>query len=260
MQKITFQNLPNTTTPINATNLNAIQTNAETAINDVAGDLTDYVNGTTAMGDIKATGLTINTPTNESVGGTIIASNRGEASIRYDNNDRTKTYVAGYGTAGNDGFGVYSFETSKNIFTIDKNSNGRMNGFVSVNLGGNLGNPMPWRILEIPRQFNGTLYITSENYGGVMQNCILQISNAYGNVTISALSKQTYSSQLFSSARLVHALGNVAYLELITERTLNQTNLQITMVHSQNEGEYQFLNEAGNIPSGWSSTTENLQI
>ena len=36
MQKINFQNLPSTTTPINATNLNAIQTNAETAINDVA--------------------------------------------------------------------------------------------------------------------------------------------------------------------------------------------------------------------------------
>ena len=39
MQKINFQNLPSTTTPINATNLNAIQTNAETAINDVADDL-----------------------------------------------------------------------------------------------------------------------------------------------------------------------------------------------------------------------------
>ena len=33
MQKINFQDLPSTTTPINATNLNAIQTNAEDAIN-----------------------------------------------------------------------------------------------------------------------------------------------------------------------------------------------------------------------------------
>ena len=33
MQKITFKNLPDTTTPVNATNLNAIQTNAENAIN-----------------------------------------------------------------------------------------------------------------------------------------------------------------------------------------------------------------------------------
>ncbi len=60
MQKITFQNLPNTTTPINATNLNAIQTNTETAINSVATDLTNYTNGTTAMGSIKTTGVKIN--------------------------------------------------------------------------------------------------------------------------------------------------------------------------------------------------------
>ena len=36
MQKITFEDLPSTNTPINATNLNAIQTNAETAINAVS--------------------------------------------------------------------------------------------------------------------------------------------------------------------------------------------------------------------------------
>ena len=35
MTKINFQNLPNTTTPLNATNMNAIQTNAETAINAI---------------------------------------------------------------------------------------------------------------------------------------------------------------------------------------------------------------------------------
>ena len=33
MNKINFQNLPDTTTPVNATNLNAVQTNAENAIN-----------------------------------------------------------------------------------------------------------------------------------------------------------------------------------------------------------------------------------
>lgn len=33
MQKINFQNLPNKTTPINASNLNQLQTNVETAIN-----------------------------------------------------------------------------------------------------------------------------------------------------------------------------------------------------------------------------------
>lgn len=35
MQKITFENLPSTNTPINATNLNAIQTNTENAINEL---------------------------------------------------------------------------------------------------------------------------------------------------------------------------------------------------------------------------------
>ena len=34
MQKINFQNLPNTTSPVNATNLNQVQTNVENAIND----------------------------------------------------------------------------------------------------------------------------------------------------------------------------------------------------------------------------------
>lgn len=33
MQKINFQNLPNTTTPVNATNLNQLQTNVESEIN-----------------------------------------------------------------------------------------------------------------------------------------------------------------------------------------------------------------------------------
>ena len=35
MEKITFEDLPSTNTPINSTNLNAIQTNAENAINSV---------------------------------------------------------------------------------------------------------------------------------------------------------------------------------------------------------------------------------
>lgn len=35
MQKINFEDLPSTATPINATNLNAIQTNAEDAINGI---------------------------------------------------------------------------------------------------------------------------------------------------------------------------------------------------------------------------------
>lgn len=33
MDKINFQNLPNTTTPVNATNLNQLQTNVENTLN-----------------------------------------------------------------------------------------------------------------------------------------------------------------------------------------------------------------------------------
>ena len=40
MQKINFQDYPNTTTPVNATNLNAIQSNAETSINEVDTKIT----------------------------------------------------------------------------------------------------------------------------------------------------------------------------------------------------------------------------
>ena len=78
MQKINFQNLPSTTTPINATNLNAIQTNAETAINNVAGDLStlstsvsNYVDGTTPMGNIKSSSIT--TTGDATIGGIINA-------------------------------------------------------------------------------------------------------------------------------------------------------------------------------------------
>lgn len=45
MQKINFQNLPNTTTPINDTNLNDLQTNVENAIDDVV------VSGSNANGN-----------------------------------------------------------------------------------------------------------------------------------------------------------------------------------------------------------------
>lgn len=41
MQKITFEDLPSTNTPINANNLNAIQTNVESAIGDVSTDVLD---------------------------------------------------------------------------------------------------------------------------------------------------------------------------------------------------------------------------
>ena len=90
MQKINFQNLPNTTTPINATNLNAIQTNTETAINGVASDVSDvastlstlstnvsnYVDGTTRRGNIKAS--SVDTTGNATIGGTLNGKNISE--------------------------------------------------------------------------------------------------------------------------------------------------------------------------------------
>ena len=39
MTKITFKNLPDTSTPLNASNLNTLQDNVENAINTVAGDI-----------------------------------------------------------------------------------------------------------------------------------------------------------------------------------------------------------------------------
>lgn len=47
MQKINFQNLPNTTTPLNATNLNALQDNVE-----------DVFDGDVPMGDIETSSVT----------------------------------------------------------------------------------------------------------------------------------------------------------------------------------------------------------
>ena len=54
MQKINFQDLPSTTTPISAANLNLLQTNVETAFNLKADSttLTNYINGTESMGNI----------------------------------------------------------------------------------------------------------------------------------------------------------------------------------------------------------------
>lgn len=58
--KTNWQNLPSTQTPINATNLNHIETGIkdnETLINGIASDLTNYTNGTTTMGNIVVGGV-----------------------------------------------------------------------------------------------------------------------------------------------------------------------------------------------------------
>ncbi len=52
MQKINFQNLPNTATPVNASNLNQLQTNVENAIdgNFDSGSFTPIIYGDTTAG------------------------------------------------------------------------------------------------------------------------------------------------------------------------------------------------------------------
>jgi hypothetical protein len=63
----------------------------------------------------------ITPPTNVYSGLTINSSNRNEGSIAYNNQDKTKSYVFGYGTGGFDGMGLWSHETGKNTMTINKN-------------------------------------------------------------------------------------------------------------------------------------------
>ena len=60
MTKINFQNLPNTTTPVNATNLNQLQTNVENAINQkdmITIALSSNCNCTTIGSYTKVTGF-----------------------------------------------------------------------------------------------------------------------------------------------------------------------------------------------------------
>ena len=62
MTKITFQDLPSTATPVNATNLNAIQTNAESAINEVnttaSTNLTNATKGYQTTAEAKSQEIT----------------------------------------------------------------------------------------------------------------------------------------------------------------------------------------------------------
>lgn len=76
-----------------------------------------------------STGQTINgsthihPPTNEWTCLNVYSSNRNEASIAYHNEALTKRYVAGYGTASFDGFGIYCDETAQNLLRVDKDGN-----------------------------------------------------------------------------------------------------------------------------------------
>lgn len=85
MQKINFQDLPSTTTPINATNLNAIQTNAENAINSI------IESGSNANGNwIKYSDGTLIQWGGYDTGHTIFTTSYGN--IYYDNSNHTITF------------------------------------------------------------------------------------------------------------------------------------------------------------------------
>lgn len=108
MQKINFQNLPNTTTPINATNLNAIQTNVE-----------DVFNGNEAMGDIKATSIEIS------------RGSGSQSRVRTIRTDTGADMEFGIGYAGTNR-GIYDNTTSKWILVTDGSTN-TMNGNTTIN-------------------------------------------------------------------------------------------------------------------------------
>ena len=92
----------------------------------------------------------------------IESSNRNEASIQYTNQAGDKGYVAGYGTAGFDGFGIYSHGSGQNILgvngTRDSNNNPvntikLINGIDTINADGSM---------KVP---NGFLSMTQGNVG-----------------------------------------------------------------------------------------------
>ena len=84
------------------------------------------------MGNITATGMTINSPNNVHGSITINSGNTNESSIRYKNQAQNKEYIVGYGTYSHDGFGIYSVETDKNVFKTDKYGNTNITGNLDV--------------------------------------------------------------------------------------------------------------------------------
>lgn len=105
MAKITFQDLPNTTTPINASNLNAMQTNTENAIADAKQTTPAQAN--TNFNDLSTTGTyffgSVPTGNNKPAttglqSGVLEVFKHSTSSLilqRYTNFDGSKIYVRG---------------------------------------------------------------------------------------------------------------------------------------------------------------------
>lgn len=118
MVKIQFKNLPDTTTPVNADNLNAIQTNTENAINEVDGNI-DLATKTT---------LSTTSGKNQEITGCAGAS--GKINI-----ESGETYQAQYN--GYNLFNYYSYPATetKNGITITNLGNGyiKLDGTCTAN-------------------------------------------------------------------------------------------------------------------------------
>ena len=77
---------------------------------------------TTTSGNVEINGNTSNP---------LIINTPGESSIRFSSGGNGK-FVAGYGPAGFDGYGIYAWDTSKNVFTTDNNGNTTIEGNVVI--------------------------------------------------------------------------------------------------------------------------------
>lgn len=77
MNKINFENLPSTNTPLNANNLNQLQTNVENAINDQTEY--KYIKATISSAQSISTGSVVNLDTldGDTTNGAITLSNKG---------------------------------------------------------------------------------------------------------------------------------------------------------------------------------------
>lgn len=105
MTKITFEDLPNTTTPVNASNLNVVQTNTENAIADAKQAVATQAN--TNFNDLVTTGAfffgSVPTGSNKPAttglqSGVLEVFKHPSSSLitqRYTNYDASKIYVRG---------------------------------------------------------------------------------------------------------------------------------------------------------------------
>lgn len=116
-----------------------------------------------------------------------------------------------------------------------------------------------WRVLELPSQFCGFIFLLTDNFSGIMQNNIIKITNSYGVVELETLSNTTFASKKFSTLRLIHKpKTSSTYLEIQANGTLRQIAIHIGIVGMTTNGSFYKHNEVGKIDSGYNVTSVNL--